>query len=100
MGGKFDVMNIKYLAKKHNRWAEENQRNIEAYKNVRYQWTMYDEKSTGKSGSGKRITLSSQIWYAFCTDCGMSHAEKKNYWTLQSVNLEGPYAYYYVILPL
>ena len=37
MGGKFDVMNIKYLAKKHNRWAEENQRNIEAYKNVRYQ---------------------------------------------------------------
>ena len=32
------------------------------------------ENSTGNSGSGKSLTLSSHMQYALCTDCGISQA--------------------------
>ena len=44
-------------------------------KNGRYQRTRSGENSTGNSGSGKSLTLSSHMQSALCTDCGMSQAD-------------------------
>ena len=43
----------------HDEWAEENKSKREAYKKGRYQRKRDGENSTGNSGSGKSLTLSS-----------------------------------------
>ena len=73
MEGKFDGIYTNYISNKHDEWSEENQNKIEAYQKVRSQRTIDGENSNVKSGSGKSLTMSSQINSALCTDFGISH---------------------------
>ena len=70
-------MYMKYQDNKHDEWDEENQRNREAYKKGRFQRTRDGENSTGNSGSGKILTLSSHMKSELCNHCGMSQADMK-----------------------
>ena len=72
---KFDVMYMNHPSRNHDEWAEEKQSKIESYKNGKYQITRDGENSTGNSGSGKSLTLSSHMQSALCTDCRMSQAD-------------------------
>ena len=77
MEGKFYGMYMNHPDKKHDEWAEENNRNIESYKRGRSQRTMDGEKSTGNIGSCKILILSSQMQSELCTDFGIYQADKK-----------------------
>ena len=62
---------MNHTSNKDVEWSEENQRKREAHKKGRSQITRDGKKETGNSGSGKNLTLSSQMQSTLCTYCGM-----------------------------
>ena len=83
MEGKFDGMYMIHLDNKHDEWSEEKEKKREAYKKVRYQRTRDCKNSTGNSGSGKSLTLSSQINSALMSKAYITI----HYWNLQPFKL-------------
>ena len=81
-------MYMNHTANKHEEWSEEKYRSREAYKNFRYHSTSDCVNSNGSTGSGKFLTLYSKIQSEVCTDCVISQSEIKDYWTLQSFELD------------
>ena len=75
MKGKFDGMCMNHSDNNHNEWAEEKKNNIDDYKKGRSQHPRDCGNSNGNSGSGKFITLSSQMYSTLCADCTMYWAE-------------------------
>ena len=89
MGGKFDGMYMNRISNKHDEWEEENQRKRKSYTKGRSQTTRDCKESTGNSGNGKSLTLSSQIKLKLFTDCGISRSKKYIYWDLEPAEIEG-----------
>ena len=67
MGGKFEEMYMN-----HTSYLKKKEINREDYKKGRFQRTRDGYNSTGSTGSGKLLTMSSQMQSEIYTDCGMS----------------------------
>ena len=59
---------MNHPANNNNEWYAENHRKREVYKKGRYLRNRDGKNSTGNSGSGKCLTLSSQMQSSLCTD--------------------------------
>ena len=68
---------------KHDEWSEEKEKKRDSYKKFRYQRTRDGKKSTGNSGSGKSLTLSSQMHSALMSEAYITI----HYWNLQPFKL-------------
>ena len=71
MERKSDTVYTNHPANKHDEWYKDIQRKRKAYKKVSPHITRDSENSTGNSGSGKILTMSSHVQSAYFTDFGM-----------------------------